>query len=69
MIKWIKWRLTIKQTRPSEYSDRMNVETLVFEHDCLNKIVELVNFIESSFATENVAYEISSTEGDDDDVS
>ena len=54
----IKWRLTI--TQKIKYTDN-----LILYHDSLERIQELVNFLEAMFGTDNIQYKIESVPEDE----
>ena len=57
----IKWKLTI--TQKIKYTDN-----LILYHDSLERIQELVNFLESMFSTDNIQYTIESVPEDEEYV-
>lgn len=54
----IKWKLTI--TQKIKYT-----EVLVLYHDCLERVMELINFLESMFGTDTIQYKIESVPEDE----
>lgn len=54
----IKWKLTI--TQKVKYTDN-----LILYHDSLERVQELVNFLESMFSTDNIQYKIKSVPEDE----